>query len=123
MPDSAALHAAVERLAGRLRSLPQRRLQAGAAAEGLALARWLAAQAQLLEFPGRAPREMPDDGVFVVGDQLAVAGNELVRALATAGERGPADARSGPSGPAGGPADAVLAEALARVARAARAIG
>lgn len=107
MPDRATLHTAVERLAGRLRSLPQRRLQAGAAAEGLELARWLARQAQLLEFPGREPREIPDDGVFVVGDQLAVAGNELGRALAADPDRGAA----------------VLTDALERVARTAKAVG
>lgn len=107
MPDRAALHTAVERLAGRLRSLPQRRLQAGAAAEGLELARWLARQAQLLEFPGREPYAIPDDGIFVVGDQLAVAGNELVRAL----DRAPDHAA------------AVLTEALERVARTAKAVG
>jgi hypothetical protein len=109
MPDRLALNTAVERLAGRLRSLPQRRLQAGAAAEGLELARWLARQAQALEFPGRAPRELPDDGIFVVGDQLAVAGHELAAALAA--DRG------------GGRADEVLAEALERVARTAKAVG
>ena len=107
MPDRAALHTAVERLAGRLRSLPQRRLQAGAAAEGLELARWLACEAQLLEFPGREPRVIPDDGIFVVGDQLAVAGHELNRALE--------------ADPPGGPV--VLIEALERVARAAKAVG
>jgi hypothetical protein len=111
MPDRthphAAVHTSVERLAGRLRSLPQRRLQAGAAAEGLELARWLARQAQLLEFPGRVPHELPDDGVFAVGDQLAVAGHELVRAAGADAQRGPG----------------VLAEALERVARAAKAVG
>ncbi|WP_329132618.1 hypothetical protein OG552_13610 [Streptomyces sp. NBC_01476] len=107
MSDRAALYAAVERLSGRLRALPQRRLQAGAAAEGLELARWLARQAQELEFPGREPREVPDDGVFVVGDQLAVAGHELVAAL----DHGPARAEE------------VLREALRRVSAAARAVG
>ncbi|MCL2732073.1 MAG: hypothetical protein FWE15_18845 [Actinomycetia bacterium] len=130
MPDSAALHTAVERLAGRLRALPQRRLQAGAAAEGLELARWLARQAQLLEFPGQAPREIPDDGIFVVGDQLAVAGNELVRALGTGPEGAGAGvaAEDGATMPAGqgsgsGQGAAVLAEALERVARTAKAVG
>ncbi|MFI1094713.1 hypothetical protein [Streptomyces sp. NPDC020917] len=129
MPETAALHTAVERLAGRLRSLPQRRLQAGAAAEGLELARWLARQAQLLEFPGREPREVPDDGIFVVGDQLAVAGNELVRALGTGqGAGAGAGAEGDDAVPAGevsgsGQAAAVLAEALERVARAAKAVG
>jgi hypothetical protein len=108
MPEPTDLRPAVERLAGRLRSLPQRRLQAGAAAEGLELARWLAREAQLLEFPDREPRLVPDDGVFTVGDQLAVAGNELVAALAEAE-------------PAGG--QRLLAEALARVAVTAKAVG
>ncbi|WP_328913832.1 MULTISPECIES: hypothetical protein [unclassified Streptomyces] len=109
MSDHTALHTAVDRLAGRLRSLPQRRLQAGAAAEGLELARWLARQAQTLEFPGREPYELPDDGIFVVGDQLAVAGNELATALVVA--RDP------------GRGDSVRAEALERVARTAKAVG
>lgn len=98
------LSAAVERLAGRLRSLPQRRLQAGAAAAGLDLARWLDRKAQLLEFPGREPYVMPDEGVFVVGDQLALAGRELLAAARP--EHG-----------------ALLAEARERVARVARAVG
>lgn len=99
------LDAAVQRLAGRLRALPQRRLQAGAAATGLELARWLAREAQLLEFPGRVPYVMPDDGVFVVGDQLALAGRELVAAAVLPEHRG------------------LLAEARERVARAAEAVG
>jgi hypothetical protein len=107
MPDSTALYAAVERLAGRLRSLPQRRLQAGAAAQGLELARWLAVQAQELESPGSVPREIPDDGVFVVGDQVAVAGHDLLAALATRPEQ----------------AERVRAAALERVARTADAVG
>ncbi len=108
MSDRTALHSAVDRLAGRLRSLPQRRLQAGAAAEGLELARWLAREAQVLEFPARAPHGLPDDGVFAVGDQLSVAGHELERALD----------RTEP-----GRADALTAEALARVTGAAKAVG
>lgn len=113
MPQSAALHTAVERLAGRLRSLPQRRLQAGAAAEGLELARWLAREAQLLEAPEREPYEIPDDGVFVVGDQLALAGHELTAALAAA------PAAAGPGERTAG----LLDEALARVERTAKAVG
>jgi hypothetical protein len=100
----ADLGAAVERLAGRLRALPQRRLQAGAAAAGLELARWLDREAQLLEFPGREPHVMPDDGVFVVGDQLSLAGREIVAVATLPGHR------------------ALLAEARERVARAARAV-
>ncbi|MFC4033800.1 hypothetical protein ACFO3J_20290 [Streptomyces polygonati] len=109
MSDRTALFAAVERLAGRLRALPQRRLQAGAAAEGLELARWLAWQAQLLEFPGREPHRLPDDGIFVVGDQLAVAGHELAAAVGR--ERDPERV------------EGVLREAGERSAAAARAIG
>jgi hypothetical protein len=107
-PEDTALRAAVERLAGRLRSLPQRRLTAGAAAEGLATARWLARQAQALEFPDRAPLEIPDDGVFTVGDQLAVAGHDLLLALEAAE-------------PAA--ASLVRAEALERLSRTAKAVG
>jgi hypothetical protein len=106
VPDH-ALDAAVERLAGRLRSLPQSRLQSGAAAVGLSLARRLAHRAQELEFPGREPYELPDDGVFAVGDQLAVAGHDLARAVA-AGLPGAPQAR---------------AEALERLAVAAKVIG
>jgi hypothetical protein len=108
MPDRTALYTSVERLSGRLRSLPQRRLRAGAAAEGLALARWMSVQAQALESPGGAPRELPDDGVFAVGDQLAVAGHDLAAALEAA------------PGPAAG---RVLAEVLDRLALTARAVG
>lgn len=107
MPERTPLRPAVERLSGRLRALPQRRLQAGAAAEGLALARWLTRSAQALEFPGREPHELRDEGVFTVGDQLAVAGNELAAAL----EADP-DAAS-----------ELLAEAMVRVAAAAEAVG
>ncbi|HEY3481111.1 MAG TPA: hypothetical protein VGL02_19645 [Streptomyces sp.] len=106
-PVTTPLRPAVERLAGRLRALPQRRLQAGAAAEGLALARWLAFRAQELEFPGRQPYEVPDDGVFTVGDQLEVAGNDLAAAL----EADPENTAN------------LLAEALRRVAAAADVIG
>jgi len=107
MSDPTAVHIAVERLAGRLRSLPQRRLQAGAAAEGFALARWLARQAQSLEFPGREPYELPDDGIYPVGDQLAVTGHELANAADRDPER----------------AEPVLREALERLATTAKAVG
>ncbi|MEE4544292.1 hypothetical protein V2S66_20215 [Streptomyces sp. V4-01] len=106
VPDH-ALNEAVERLAGRLRALPQRRLQTGAAAVGLAVARLLARRAQELEFPGREPYELPDDGIFAVGDQLAVAGHDLARAVAADPPRGRRAA----------------AEALERLAVAAKAIG
>ncbi|RKT05067.1 hypothetical protein BX286_3049 [Streptomyces sp. 3211.6] len=87
MLDTSPLTAAVERFADRLRAAPQSRLQRGAAAEALELARELAVRAQRLEDPsGAAPaRVMPDEGVFVVGDQLAVAGLDLAEALRAAG--------------------------------------
>ncbi|MFT2020171.1 hypothetical protein ACMA1D_30700 [Streptomyces sp. 796.1] len=88
-----AFLAAVDRLADRLRALPQSRLRQGPAAEALALARALASRAQLLESPDSEPRTLPDAGVFVVADQLAVAGHDLAHALsgaAPAGARRPA---------------------------------
>ncbi|MFI8323254.1 hypothetical protein [Streptomyces sp. NPDC085529] len=84
MLDTSDLTAAVERFADRLRAAPQSRLQQGAAAEGLALARELAVRAQAVETPGAEPRIIPDAGVFVVADQLAVAGADLAEALRTA---------------------------------------
>ncbi|WP_326796248.1 hypothetical protein OG946_12885 [Streptomyces sp. NBC_01808] len=77
---------AVDRIADRLRSLPQSRLRAGAAAAGLALARELSARAQRLEAPERMPYEMPAAGEFAVGDQVAVAGRDLAEALRAAGD-------------------------------------
>ncbi|MFB7835413.1 hypothetical protein [Streptomyces sp. NPDC056056] len=91
MRDTSELTAAVERLADRLRAAPQSRLQRGAAAEGLALARELAVRAQRAEDPEAEPRRMPDAGVFTVADQLVVAGNDLAEILRTA----PADSREG----------------------------
>ncbi|MFF0437162.1 hypothetical protein ACFYU9_33680 [Streptomyces sp. NPDC004327] len=88
MLDTTELTAAAERFADRLRAAPQSRLQRGAAAEGLALARELAARAQRREFPGREPLTMPDAGLFAVADQLAVAATDLAETLRTA----PADA-------------------------------
>jgi hypothetical protein len=93
--DTTPLTAAVDRLADRLRGAPQSRLQRGAAAEALALARELSVRAQRLEAsldapgdtPGTAPGEprlMPDAGVFVVADQLTVAAGDLAEALRTA---------------------------------------
>ncbi|MEV7532646.1 hypothetical protein [Streptomyces hydrogenans] len=84
MLDTSELTAAVERFADRLRAAPQSRLQRGAAAEGLALARDLAVRAQRAEFPDREPRTIPDAGVFTVADQLAVAGADLAEILRTA---------------------------------------
>ncbi|WP_406861317.1 hypothetical protein ABZO31_13035 [Streptomyces sp. HUAS MG47] len=84
MAEMGELIAAVERFADRLRAAPQSRLQRGAAAEGLALARELSRRAQRLEEPGSEPRIMPDAGVFTVADQLVVAGNDLAEILRTA---------------------------------------
>ncbi|MER5735483.1 MULTISPECIES: hypothetical protein [unclassified Streptomyces] len=84
MLDTSELTAAVERFADRLRAAPQSRLQQGAAAEGLALARELAVRAQRAEEPDREPRIIPDAGVFTVADQLAVAGADLAEVLRTA---------------------------------------
>ncbi|MFJ3586425.1 hypothetical protein ACIPPS_29945 [Streptomyces sp. NPDC090127] len=86
MLDTSELSAAVERFADRLRSAPQSRLQRGAAAEGLALARELALLAQRIEgLEGESGgRVMPDAGVFAVADQLLVAGTDLAEALRTA---------------------------------------
>ncbi|WP_329386888.1 hypothetical protein [Streptomyces sp. NBC_01716] len=84
MLDTTRLTAAVDRFADRLRAAPQSRLQRGAAAEGLALARELSAAAQRIEAPDEPPRIMPDAGVFVVADQLTVAAGDLAEALRTA---------------------------------------
>ncbi|MFE4020964.1 hypothetical protein ACFXPZ_26760, partial [Streptomyces sp. NPDC059101] len=92
MLDVTPLQTAVDALADRLRALPQSALRRGAAAEGLALARELAARAQLIERPGERPRELPDAGMFAAGDQLAVAGHDLVEALRSAGGGGRAGA-------------------------------
>ncbi len=91
MRDTSELTAAVERFADRLRAAPQSRLQRGAAAEGLGLARALAVRAQRAEDPEREPVVMPDAGVFTVADQLVVAGNDLAEILRTA----PSDSHGG----------------------------
>ncbi len=98
--DTSPLTAAVERFADRLRAMPQSRLRQGAAAEALELARELSVRAQVLEAPERAEgaapaRNMPDAGVFVVGDQVAVAGLDLAEALgAAAAEEAPETAKA-----------------------------
>lgn len=79
--DTAPLITAVHLLSDRLRTLPESVLRRGTAAEGLALACELTRRAQVLEFPGETPREMPDAGVLVVGDQLAVAAHDLAEIL------------------------------------------
>ncbi|WP_030773074.1 hypothetical protein [Streptomyces sp. NRRL F-2664] len=96
MLDTSPLSAAVERFADRLRAAPQSRLQQGAAAAALELARELSVRAQRLEAPGRVPRVMPDEGLFVVGDQVAVAGLDLAEAL-RGGGAGAADTAKAPS--------------------------
>ncbi|MET9952199.1 hypothetical protein ABZ135_11715 [Streptomyces sp. NPDC006339] len=107
MRDTSELTAAAERFADRLRAAPQSRLQRGAAAEGLALARELAVRAQRLEFPGREPVIMPDAGVFAVADQLVVAATDLaetLRSVPDASDTSDAsDAQGVPDGPAGSP--------------------
>ncbi|MDX3534032.1 hypothetical protein PV721_06575 [Streptomyces sp. MB09-01] len=95
MLDTSPLTAVVERFADRLRAAPQSRLQQGAAAVALELARELSVRAQRLETPGRAARELPDAGIFVVGDQVAVAGLDLAEALRAAA--GSPDSATAPS--------------------------
>ncbi|MDI5965254.1 hypothetical protein POF50_027060 [Streptomyces sp. SL13] len=84
MHGSLTLRAAVDALADRFRSLPYSRLRRVAGA-GLELARELSVSAQRLELPQREPLLIPDEGVYAVGDQLAVAGHDLVAALEAAG--------------------------------------
>ncbi|MDH6116649.1 hypothetical protein [Kitasatospora sp. GAS204B] len=81
----------LDQLADRFRAMPQSYLlgkvagHPSRATAGLALARQLAHWAQLVEEgegAGARPREIPDAGVFAVGDQLSVAGHDLVTALA-----------------------------------------
>jgi hypothetical protein len=83
MCDATPLREAVDRLADRFRALPASRL-ARVAPAGLALARELSVLAQRLELPGREPVLMPDDGMYAIGDQLAVAGHDLAAALQAA---------------------------------------
>ncbi|WP_367042666.1 hypothetical protein [Streptomyces sp. Je 1-332] len=86
MLDTTPLTAAVDQFADRLRAAPQSRLQRGAAAEALALARELAAWAQRIEDPDEEPREMPDAGMFAAADQITVAGRDLALVLADSGQ-------------------------------------
>jgi hypothetical protein len=79
--DTTPLTRAVEHFADRLRAAPQSRLQRGAAAEALALAREMSRRAQLAEEPGTEPREMPDAGMFAAADQITVAGHDLALVL------------------------------------------
>jgi hypothetical protein len=85
MLDTLALHDAVDRLADRLRRLPESRLRAGAAAAGFALAGEFAARAQRLETPAGPHHRLPAAGPFAAADQLAVTGHDLAGALAAYG--------------------------------------
>lgn len=71
----------MDHFADRLRAAPQSRLQRGAAAEALELARELARRAQAVEEPGSEPRQMPDAGMFAVADQILVAAHDLAVVL------------------------------------------
>ncbi|WP_176572923.1 hypothetical protein [Streptomyces leeuwenhoekii] len=86
MVDTTPLTRAVDHFADRLRAAPQSRLQRGAAAEALALARELARRAQLAEEPGAQPREMPDAGMFAAADQITVAAHDLALVLGSDAE-------------------------------------
>ncbi|MEV0693542.1 hypothetical protein [Streptomyces sp. NPDC050388] len=86
MLDTTPLIRAVDHFADRLRAAPQSRLQRGAAAEALALARELARRTQRVEEPGTEPREMPDAGMFAAADQISVAGHDLALVLKNEGE-------------------------------------
>jgi hypothetical protein len=82
----------VERVSDRLRTLPQRRLEApsppydSVAAAARALAQQLADAAQGVDERARAGsprwREVPALGVFAAGDQVTVTGRDLLAALA-----------------------------------------
>jgi hypothetical protein len=84
--DTTRLTQAVDHFADRLRAAPQSRLQRGAAAEALGLARELARRAQLLEDPSGEPREMPDAGMFAAADQITVAVHDLALVLTDEGQ-------------------------------------
>ncbi|KQW11374.1 hypothetical protein ASD08_35445 [Streptomyces sp. Root369] len=71
----------MDHFADRLRAAPQSRLQRGAAAEALGLAREFARRTQVLEEPGTDLREMPDAGMFAAADQITVAVHDLALVL------------------------------------------
>ncbi|MER6064622.1 MULTISPECIES: hypothetical protein [unclassified Streptomyces] len=81
MVDTTPLTRAVDHFADKLRAAPQSRLQRGAAAEALELARELARRAQAVEEPGSEPRQMPDAGMFAAADQILVAVHDLAMVL------------------------------------------
>lgn len=72
----------MDHFADRLRAAPQSRLQRGAAAAALVLARELAVRAQRLEAHEGPLHDMPDAGMFAAADQVTVAGNDLALVLA-----------------------------------------
>ncbi|WP_217242529.1 hypothetical protein [Streptomyces sp. AC555_RSS877] len=76
----------MDHFADRLRAAPQSRLQRGAAAEALGLAREFARWAQEVEEPGAEPREMPDAGMFAAADQITVAVHDLALVLTDEGQ-------------------------------------
>ncbi|MER7683925.1 hypothetical protein [Streptomyces sp. NPDC097610] len=86
MLDTTPLTRAVDHFADRLRAAPQSRLQRGAAAEALGLAREFARWAQRVEDPAAEPLEMPDAGMFAVADQITVAAHDLAVVLKDEGE-------------------------------------
>ncbi|MCQ9134054.1 MULTISPECIES: hypothetical protein [Streptomyces] len=86
MADTTSLTRAVDHFADRLRAAPQSRLQRGAAAEALALARELARRTQLVEEPGTPLRQMPDAGMFAAADQVTVAAHDLALVLTDEGQ-------------------------------------
>ncbi|UED85953.1 hypothetical protein [Streptomyces profundus] len=86
--DTGQLEAALERAVERVRRLPESRLRRGAAAEGRALADELTRRAQLLERPYGGTRRVPDAGPWAVGDQIAVTGHDLARAIQQAPDEG-----------------------------------
>ncbi|MFF1305282.1 hypothetical protein [Streptomyces sp. NPDC058307] len=86
MADTSRLTRAVDHFADRLRAAPQSRLQRGAAAEALGLAREFARRTQSLEEPGAEPREMPDAGMFAAADQITVAVHDLALVLTDEGQ-------------------------------------
>ncbi|TDU04544.1 hypothetical protein EDD99_3013 [Streptomyces sp. 846.5] len=98
MSDPTPLLFAADRLADRFRSMPQRSLTR-LAPEGLSLARRLARQEEAVA-GGPARSELPDAGIFAVGDQIALAAHDLAEALRDANRE---------------EAEAVLAQALAEV--------
>ena len=98
MSDPTPLLFAADRLADRFRSMPQGRLTQ-LAPEGLRLARRLARQEEAVA-GGPARSELPDAGIFAVGDQIALAAHDLAEALRDADRE---------------EAETVLAEALAAV--------